>query len=174
MGVGAAIQRLFTLPEVPPHLQTYITRLNAIETIKDIDLHIEEVTGDDKTVDIVVDIFNRVNSGGTKLSKGDLALAKICAQWPEARQEMKTRLDKWWQAGFHFRLEWLLRNINTILTGEALFSALNPHIPAGLTAGRKGSRHAAELDRRTTWPRPRSSAGRPICLPLDGTISHAA
>jgi hypothetical protein len=106
MGVGAAIQRLFTLPEVQPHLQTYITRLNAIETIKDIDLHIEEVTGDDKTVDIVVDIFNRVNSGGTKLSKGDLALAKICAQWPEARQEMKAQLDKWLQAGFHFRLEY--------------------------------------------------------------------
>jgi hypothetical protein len=111
MGGGAAIQRLFTLPEVQPKLQTYITRLNAIETIKDIDLHIEKVTGEDKTVDIVVDIFNRVNSGGTKLSKGDLALAKICAQWPEARQEMKARLDKWWQAGFHFRLEWLLRNI---------------------------------------------------------------
>ncbi len=35
--------------------------------------------GEDKTVDVVVDIFNRVNSGGTKLSKGDLALAKICA-----------------------------------------------------------------------------------------------
>ena len=29
--------------------------------------------------DVVVDVFNRVNSGGTKLSKGDLALAKICA-----------------------------------------------------------------------------------------------
>jgi hypothetical protein len=41
------------------------------------------VTGADKTLDVVVDIFNRVNSGGTKLSKGDLALAKICADWPE-------------------------------------------------------------------------------------------
>lgn len=124
MGVGEAIQRLFTLPDIQPKLQMYITRLNAIENIKEIDLHIEEVTGENKTVDVVVDIFNRVNSGGTKLSKGDLALAKICAQWPEARQEMKARLDKWYQAGFHFRLEWLLRNINTVLTGEALFSAL--------------------------------------------------
>jgi hypothetical protein len=75
-------------------------------------------------VDVVVDIFNRVNSGGTKLSKGDLALAKICAEWPEARQEMKTRLTKWRRAGFHFKLEWLLRCINTIATGEALFNAL--------------------------------------------------
>ena len=57
-------------------------------------------------------------------AQGDLALAKICAQWPEARQEMKARLDQWVRAGFHFRLEWLLRTINTVLTGEALFSAL--------------------------------------------------
>jgi hypothetical protein len=28
--------------------------------------------------------FNRVNSGGTDLSKGDLALARICAEWPQA------------------------------------------------------------------------------------------
>ncbi len=72
----------------------------------------------------MVDIFNRVNSGGTKLSQGDLALAKLCAQWPAARQEMQARLDKWARAGFHFRLEWLLRHVNTIVTGEALFSAL--------------------------------------------------
>jgi hypothetical protein len=123
-GVGAVIQRLLALPESAPKLQIYINRLNAIETVKDIDLHIEEVTGGDKTVDVVVDIFNRVNSGGTKLSKGDLALAKVCAQWPEARQEMKARLDRWAQAGFHFRLEWFLRIINAILTGEALFTAL--------------------------------------------------
>ena len=37
-------------------------------------LSYEEVVGEDKTVDVVVDIFNRVNSGGTKLSQGDLAL----------------------------------------------------------------------------------------------------
>ena len=61
--------------------------------MRDVDLHVEEVTGEDKTVDVVVNIFNKVNSGGTKLSKGDLALAKICAEWPEARGEMKIRLD---------------------------------------------------------------------------------
>ncbi|MDQ3398182.1 MAG: DUF1524 domain-containing protein, partial [Deinococcota bacterium] len=68
--------------------------------------------------------FNVVNSGGTKLSKGDLALAKICAEWPKARKEMNTRLKKWQRAGYDFKLDWLLRNINTTLTGEALFTAL--------------------------------------------------
>jgi hypothetical protein len=87
----------------------------------------------------VVDIFNRVNSGGTKLSKGDLALAKICAEWPDARDEMKTRLEKWRKAGFSFRLEWLLRCINTILTGEALFSAMEKVDTATFQVGLKQS-----------------------------------
>lgn len=123
-GVGDFVQRIVTAPEFQPKLPLYINRLTSVENIKEIDLHMEEVTGEDKTVDVVVDIFNRVNSGGTKLSKGDLALAKICAEWPEARAEMKARLDKWRRAGFNFKLEWLLRCINAIITGEALFSFL--------------------------------------------------
>ena len=56
-----------------------MTKVNRLSGIKDIELPIQTVTGDDKTIDVVVDIFNNVNSGGTKLSKGDLAMAKICA-----------------------------------------------------------------------------------------------
>lgn len=103
---------------------TCMERLTRVQQIKDIDIHIDTVSGDDKTIDVVVDIFNKVNSGGTKLSKGDLALARVCAAWPDARDEMKQRLAKWKQAGFNFRLEWYLRCINAVLTGEAMFSAL--------------------------------------------------
>ena len=73
--------------------------MGIIDQTKETDLHIEEVTGEDKTIDVVVDIFNRVNSGGTKLSKGDLALAKVCAQWPEARQRLNGELGRWSDAG---------------------------------------------------------------------------
>jgi hypothetical protein len=55
-------------------LVAYNNRLARLVDVRDIDLHIEEITGRDKTVDEVVEIFNRVNSGGTKLSAGDLAL----------------------------------------------------------------------------------------------------
>jgi hypothetical protein len=123
-GVGGIIAKLYAIPNLQANLNLYINRLTAVDNIKNINLHIEEVTGEDKTVDVVVDIFNKVNSGGTKLSKGDLALAKICAGWPKARQEMKAKLDKWHKAGFDFKLELLLRCINAITTGEALFSAL--------------------------------------------------
>ncbi|MBC8394432.1 MAG: DUF262 domain-containing protein [Deltaproteobacteria bacterium] len=123
-GAGEEIKKIVTIPELQANLTEYINKLANIDSIKTVDLHVDEVTGEDKTVDVVVDIFNRVNSGGTKLSKGDLALAKVCASWPEARDEMLKRLKKWENAGFHFKLEWLLRCINTIVTGEALFSAL--------------------------------------------------
>lgn len=73
------------------------------------------------TLDVVVDIFNRVNSGGTKLSNGDLALAKICAEWPEGRETMKAKLAEWAKADCQFNMDWLLRSVNTVLTGEAKF-----------------------------------------------------
>jgi hypothetical protein len=93
--------------------------------ILEVDLHVEELTGQEKSIDVVVEIFNRVNSGGTKLSKGDLALAKISASWLEARDEMKRRLKSWESQGYRFNLDWLLRSVNTVLTGEAKFQYLH-------------------------------------------------
>lgn len=124
-GVGLFITRLMQSSAFDhSKINSYINRLTAIENIKQIELHVEEVAGEDKNIDIVVDIFNRVNSGGTTLSKGDLALAKIGAEWPQARGAMNERLDKWRARGFSFKLEWLLRCINAVTTGKALFSAL--------------------------------------------------
>lgn len=123
-GAGETIKTAVKNQKLTQNITEYIDRFNAVDTIKDIDLHIDEVAGEDKTVDIVVDIFNRVNSGGTKLSQGDLALASICASWPEARDEMKKRLNKWNDAGFSFKLELFLRCITTIATGDAFFASL--------------------------------------------------
>lgn len=110
-------------------------RINRLYQILDRDLHVEEITGEDKTLDVVVDLFNRVNTGGTKLSKGDLALAKLCAAWPEARDELKVRLTKWRAAGFHFSLDWLLRNVNAVITGRAEFAELANVEPARFREG---------------------------------------
>lgn len=124
-GIGAFLTALSQNPENLPMIGEYVGRLNQLLGIRDKAFHIEEVTGSDKTLDIVVDIFNRVNSGGTKLSKGDLALAKICADWPEARDTMKTSIARWRAEGYDFTLDWLLRSVNTVLTGEAKFLYLH-------------------------------------------------
>ena len=152
------IEKLAEHPDIGTRAVKYSGRISRLLGILEIDMHIEEVTGQDKTLDVVVDIFNRVNSGGTKLSKGDLALAKICAEWPEARDAMKVKLKEWTGAGYQFNLDWLLRSVNTVLTGEAKFSYLhdkgaldiqdglkraNKHIDASLNliAGRLGLDH---------------------------------
>ncbi len=106
------------------YLLGYFDVLNRINNIKDVDLHISNVTGEDKTIDVVVEIFNNVNTGGTKLSKGDLALAKICSLWPEARSEMKVFLAHLQKAGYNFTLEWFLRCITVYMTGRPYFSEL--------------------------------------------------
>jgi hypothetical protein len=134
-GVGNALARLMELPEVKADTEKYLGRLMRLARVRELDFHIDTVSGDDKTLDVVVDIFNRVNSGGTKLSKGDLALAKICAEWADARDEMKRRLEKWRRAGFDFGLDWLLRNVNAILTDRAEFSALEDISPAQFRQG---------------------------------------
>jgi hypothetical protein len=124
-GLGEFVARLGADPEHASQIGSFVAHLSRILSMLEVDLHVEEVTGQDKSIDVVVDIFNRVNSGGTKLSKGDLALAKICADWPQARDSMKRALKLWETQGFYFNLDWLLRNVNTIVTGEAKFQHLH-------------------------------------------------
>lgn len=136
-GLGELFSTLSGIPAHAGKVGLYAGRLSQLLGITEIDLHIEEVTGADKTIEIVVDIFNKVNSGGTKLSKGDLALAKICVEWPEARDVMKVKLKQWAAADYQFNLDWLLRSVNTVLTGEAKFSFLHDvssdEVKGGLT-----------------------------------------
>ncbi len=38
---------------------------------------------------------------------------------------MKAKLKEWAKADYHFNLDWLLRSVNTVLTGEAKFQYLH-------------------------------------------------
>lgn len=142
VGLGEFVTRLSAQPAHAAKVGDFVARLSRLLGIAEIDLHVEEVTGADKTLDVVVDIFNRVNSGGTKLSKGDLALAKICADWPDARDTMKAKLKEWAKADYHFNLDWLLRSVNTALTGEAKFQFLHDKTAEQVQDGlKRAARH---------------------------------
>ena len=122
---GRYVKHLISLNLPPEHLGKYMERAGRIHQILDRELHTDQITGNDKPLDMVVEIFNQVNSSGTTLSKGDLALAKICADWPQARESMKHAVAKWEDKGYKFSLDWLLRSVNTVLTGEAKFRHLH-------------------------------------------------
>lgn len=132
-GVQPFMRELLSNPETASQGLALIERLMKLRNLLDREFHQEKITGPDKTIDTVVDIFNKVNSGGTKLSKGDLALAQICADDPSARTTMRANLEKWSEAGYQFKLDWLLRNANAVLTGRAQFSALED-VPAAMFA----------------------------------------
>lgn len=127
---------------------TYGSRLAEITHLKNRTFYVEVVNSEDKTLDDVVQIFNKVNSGGRNLSKGDLALAKISAYWPEARESMQAHFDEWHIHGYsindyQYKFDWLLRCINVILTGHSDFAELSNHqfvatdIQDGLNRARK-------------------------------------
>lgn len=125
LGAGEYTKRLLEDERLRPNVSVFLSRLNAIDQIKNRQFYIEEITGENRHLDEVVEVFNEVNSGGKKLSKADLALAKVCASWSEARTEMKIRLEKWRRHGFDFKLDWLMRCITTTHTGEAYFHSLD-------------------------------------------------
>ena len=123
-GISEIFKELQKSEKFSENTESYTERLIRILSIKEANLPDQEITGSDKDISTVVDIFNRVNSGGTKLSKGDLALAKICSEWPEARDKMKEQLKRWSESGYKFSLDWLLRSVNVVATNEAKFSHL--------------------------------------------------
>ncbi|WP_221032895.1 GmrSD restriction endonuclease domain-containing protein [Actomonas aquatica] len=133
-GHEALVEQLAEDPTIGTKAVRYSARISRLLGILEIQFHIDEITGADKTLDVVVDIFNRVNSGGTKLSKGDLALAKICADWPTARDTMQAKLREWAKDDYDFNLDWLLRSVNTVLTGEAKFQFLHDRSAAEVQA----------------------------------------
>ena len=120
------ITPLVANPDYVERQGEYLQRGLKVGQIQNADLPILPVTGDDKTTEVVVDIFNRVNSGGTTLSKGDLALARIGAYWPEIRMEMQQRLSKWGNADFKANLDWLLRCMNVIINNSSELERLEP------------------------------------------------
>ena len=105
-------------------LDAYQDRAQKIVNIQNVEFPVQTITSSDIDTDLAVEIFNRVNSGGRKLSKGDLALARIGGRWPEARNVMRQRLDEWKNAGFSANQDWLLRCIAVTTTDTAEYEGL--------------------------------------------------
>lgn len=97
----------------------HLAEFNKLDTIRQYSYHLDEVS--DKPVEEIVTIFNLVNSSGTELSTADLALARICVGWPEARDTLRAAQEHFKAAGFAFKLEFLTRCISAVAVGNAYF-----------------------------------------------------
>ncbi len=125
-GIFGLLSDQFEANAIDPQLSLKIMQaLNRLVGLGAKNFHIEQIADDSKKNDEVVDIFNRLNSAGTRLSKGDLALAKVAVKWPDVRNEMREVIQKWSKHDFDFTLDWLLRCVNAVIYGEAAFVHLH-------------------------------------------------
>ena len=72
-----------------------------------------------------IDIFDRVNSQGTKLTDAELALTHVTGKWPDARRVIKAKIDELAALNFSFGLTFMTRALTATVTGRALFETIH-------------------------------------------------
>lgn len=94
-----------------------LTRLRSIE---EIDYPIQSVPSSAK-IDEAIDVFDRVNSKGTKLTDAELVLTHITGKWSKARRTIKKKITELEKENFYFDLDFFTRCMVVALTESALY-----------------------------------------------------
>ena len=81
--------------------------LQAIQNILDRDFP-EQTIPIKALIREAIDIFYKVNASGVALTEAELALAQISGYWPQARDIFKKRLSQLGDAGFVFKLDFIV------------------------------------------------------------------
>lgn len=105
--------------------EQFNANLNRLKNIENVDVPVLTVPASASLTD-AIDIFDRVNDQGTKLTDAELALTHIVGKWPEARQRFKTKARELGQRGFEFDLNFLTRALVTVVKRRALFETIHP------------------------------------------------
>jgi hypothetical protein len=110
--------------------------LTTLRNILNKDFLVQQVPGN-SVIDEAIDIFDRVNSLGTKLSDADLALTHITGKWPEARRVLKKKIGELENKQFAFDLTFMTRCLVGIVKGRGLFETIHKSSKEEVQAGWK-------------------------------------
>ena len=108
--------------------------LNRIRNVREVEVP-EQIVPSHADLDEAINIFDRINSQGTKLTDAELALTHITGKWPQARRAMKAKLEDCSARGFDFSLTFMTRALTTAVTNRALFEAVHTRSQEELEAG---------------------------------------
>ncbi|MDE0509823.1 MAG: DUF262 domain-containing protein [Gammaproteobacteria bacterium] len=114
--------------------QRLMDNLTHIRNIKEIDLP-EQIVPSNADLHEAINIFDRINSQGTKLTVAELALTHITGKWPKARRALKSKIEKCADHGFDFSLTFVTRALTAVVTNRALFEAIHSRPREELEAG---------------------------------------
>ena len=104
--------------------QSYNGWLNNIRGICAVDLP-EQTVPSDASLDEAIDIFDRVNSQGTKLTDAELALTHVTSKWSTARREMKEKIEELDKRHFYFDLSFMMRALTGVTMERALYETIH-------------------------------------------------
>lgn len=104
--------------------EVYSQNLNRLRAIRETDLPIQVVPGE-ASLDDAIDVFDRLNSLGTKLTEAELALTHVTGKWSHARRTIKAKIDQLKQNKFDFELAFMVRALVGTTTGHALFEHIH-------------------------------------------------
>jgi hypothetical protein len=99
--------------------------LNRLRSIQEREYFVQSVP-QNADIDKAIDVFDRVNSLGTKLTDAELVLTHIAGKWPRVRREMKVAMEKYRGLGFDFTLDFMTRCVVVVLTKSALYEKMTP------------------------------------------------
>jgi hypothetical protein len=106
--------------------------LNKLRSITSKEYHVESVP-QNASIDQAIDVFDRVNSRGTKLTEAELVLTHISGKWSQMRREMKSAIEKYSAEGFDFELDLMTRCMVVMLTESALWEKMTTEMYESLT-----------------------------------------
>lgn len=108
--------------------------LNALKSVGDSSLPVQVVPSD-AGLEEAIDIFDRINSQGTKLTDAELALTHVTAKWPLARRVIKEKMAFCAERDFDFNLTFMTRALVAAVTGRALYEVIHLRPCAELQTG---------------------------------------
>ena len=114
--------------------QDLMDNLTRIRSIKEIDLP-EQIVPSNADLDESINIFDRINSQGTKLTDAELALTHVTGKWPTARRALKSKMEDCAAHGFDFSLTFMTRALTTTVTNRALFDTIHSKPRSELEVG---------------------------------------
>jgi hypothetical protein len=131
-----AVAKQKLLPEQDPFeiAERYNDHLTRLRNVVERDYPVQTVP-DSAHIDEAIDVFDRVNSLGTKLTDADLALAHITGKWPQARQVMKDKIAELRDKRFGFGLTFMVRCLVGVVHNRALFETIHQTAAPELKAG---------------------------------------
>lgn len=114
--------------------QLYNDNLNRLKNIKEMQIPIQLIPSH-ATLEEAINIFDRVNSQGTKLTDAQLALTHITGKWPTARRVFKKKIQELSEKDFYFQLPFMTRMLTGIVCKRALFETIHDRQQEELKSG---------------------------------------